>query len=706
MRTFSWLIFATLLAMATTSGAAEQGPLTREQERALRARYPQVWEITVPAGTALARLKSRYEPRLQRIPTRDLEDQAPYPPWFRAFLRDQFRGLPTAGPYQYPRVAAQILEWMVAHPALKSPPPSPPRSAAAEAATRAVVVGTNINITNIDERNSESFIAIDYSNPQFLIAGSNNISGSGRQKQFASSNGGATWSKTELSLATGTQFQSDPAVAWTTDGTAWAATLGINSSPSTIKVQVFKSTDRGMTWSFVSTVSTGNNNDKELMWIDTHPTSPFKDNIYVAWDQPGGGMRFARSTNKGVSWSGVTTLSNDAAIGAHLATGPAGELYVAWPDTGSRELRIRKSTDGGATFSATKVIAKTKDSFEISIPAMCQRKALIYISLGVDRSNGPRKGSVYAAWTDRNGTAADPDCGGITAASNSNVYLSRSTDGGNTWSPSLIIHSDAPQTDQFNQWMDVDPDDGMIHAMYYDTRDDPGRKKTHVYYIASQDGGTTWINATKVTTAETDETAGGADLGNQYGDYNGMVAFRGIANPVWTDRRSGVPGGKEQIFTTAVRRGIVMPPIDFGLCRQRPWLCNQVAELIQGQLTLECNIRGCLNYDPIPKNCLVKFSCPGCSPGGLCPPFYNISLDGLDPVWQVGVFDPKGEQASFTQAKTGTSTVLSFRPTKENFIDGQIGDYFLVFQMGPEGKLGQKYEVKTSLKVSDQPFSP
>jgi hypothetical protein len=91
--------------------------------------------------------------------------------------------------------------------------------------------------------------------------------------------------------------------------------------------------------------------------------------------------------------------------------------------------------------------------------------------------------------------------------------------------------------------------------------------------------------------------------------------------------------------------------------------------------------------------------------GGLCPPFYNIFLDGLDPMWQVGLFDPRGS-VPFEPAKTGTSIVVSFQPTKENFIDGQIGDYFLVFQMGPEGKLGVKYEVKTSLQVSDRPFSP
>lgn len=546
------IVIAMLIVAALVLSAFAQ-EVSEDEARRMKARYPDAWEVTIPEGTKLAALVRTYQRRLTRIPVRDQEDEGPYPLWFRAYLREQFPELPTQGYYQYPRVAAQILEWMMAHPDLEAPPPAGTRGASrAMAPARTVSVGANINITNLDERNSESFIAVDYSNPQFLVAGANNISGSGRQKQFRSSDGGATWNSTELPLATGSAFNSDPAVAWTTDGTAWSATLGINNLGTSVQVQVYKSADRGATWSFVKTISTGNNNDKELMWIDTHSTSPHKDNIYVAWDVPGGGMRFARSTDKGATWSAVTNLSSDSAIGAHLATGPAGELYVAWPDVASREIRIRKSTDGGVTFASMKKIATTNDAFEVSIPAMCRRKALIYVSVGVDRSSGPRSGWVYAAWADRNGSAGDPGCAGVASASNANIYLSRSADGGNTWSPPAIVHTNPGNTDQFNQWMDVDPVQGAIHVIYYDTRDDAGRQNAHVYYVRSDDGGNTWVDETRVTTAATDESASPADLGNQYGDYNGLVAYRSVAHPVWTDRRAGVPGNKEQIFTAGI----------------------------------------------------------------------------------------------------------------------------------------------------------
>ena len=43
----------------------------------------------------------------------------------------------------------------------------------------------------------------------------------------------------------------------------------------------------------------------------------------------------------------------------------------------------------------------------------------------------------------------------------------------------------------------------------------------------------------KVTTAPTDESSANAcaDAGNQYGDYEGIVAFGGVFHPVWTDGR-------------------------------------------------------------------------------------------------------------------------------------------------------------------------
>ena len=554
---------AALLLMAAAAPLQAQDTLSAAEMSALRARYPQAdqWEIKVRSGTRLDSLRRQWTNRLRRVAAaRDVEDRSPYPLWYRGWLRERLPGLPTSGPYQYPRVAAQLLEWMTAHQDFTVPPPAPPGRSTAHGPARLAVIGTNVNVSNVTEIHSESYVAVNYADPSRLVAASNNISGSGRQKMFFSGDGGATWNSTELPLSDGARFNSDPAVAWAPDGTAWSATLGIDLS-SAVKVQVFKSTTQGATWTFVKTVSTGTNNDKELMWIDTDPSSPHKGNIYVAWDEVGAGMRFTRSTDNGATWSAVTNLSSDMAIGADLTTGPAGELYVAWPDVSSRTIKVRKSTDGGATFAPVVTIAPTHGQFDVSIPAMCSRNVLIYVIVGVDRSSGARRGNVYAAWDDRDGSAADPGCAGVTSASNTNVYLSRSTNGGGTWSSPVILGANPSRTDQFNPWMDVDPTGGQIHTAYYDTRDDSTRHTASLYFIWSDDGGLTFKDEHRVAIAPTDETAAGADAGNQFGDYNGLAVYNSVSHPTWTDRRAGVPGGHEQIFTARIAvSGDTAPP--------------------------------------------------------------------------------------------------------------------------------------------------
>src|SRR6185369_17807622 len=103
--------------------------------------------------------------------------------------------------------------------------------------------------------------------------------------------------------------------------------------------------------------------------------------------------------------------------------------------------------------------------------------------------------------------------------------------------------------DQFNPFLAVDETNGTIGAIYYDTVNDPNRKKVDVFYQMSTDGGATWQAAVKVTSATTDETVTGADSGNQFGDYNSLSGYGNSFFPSWTDRRSNA---KEEIWTAKV----------------------------------------------------------------------------------------------------------------------------------------------------------
>jgi len=82
------------------------------------------------------------------------------------------------------------------------------------------------------------------------------------------------------------------------------------------------------------------------------------------------------------------------------------------------------------------------------------------------------------------------------------VRFARSTDGGLTWSPSIRINDDPPETNAW-QWfgtMSVAPN-GRIDVIWNDTRDQPSYRWSRVYYSYSTDGGLTWSENVPLTPA-------------------------------------------------------------------------------------------------------------------------------------------------------------------------------------------------------------
>jgi hypothetical protein len=394
---------------------------------------------------------------------------------------------------------------------------------------------------------SESDVRLNFGDPNRIIAAANSIvAGGGTQGQFSSSDGGATWKQSNLSLNAGDAFQSDPCVDWTSEGTAWAITIGVDSAQTNLQLRCFKSIDGGATWTFDANASgLQTNTDKEMMWVDHSTSSPYKDNIYVTWHN-GAPVFVNRRTGPAGSWqtplqvSGAETTGTG--IGGDIKTNAYGDVFVFWPDTGSRKLFVAKSTDGGATFGTPIRIATTFDSFDIGLPAFNSRRALIYVTAGAYRT--ATKNLVYAAWVDQTGatgcnSAANEPGANVTSSCKTRIWFARSTDGGATWGTASMINNQTSTNDQFNPKLAVDETTGNLGVIYYDTLRDTGRLRTDVWMQISEDDGVTWQPAFRVTELETDETIAGADTGNQYGDYNGLSAHAGTFVACWTDRRGG-----------------------------------------------------------------------------------------------------------------------------------------------------------------------
>jgi hypothetical protein len=506
-------------------------------------------------GSALEKLISENQ-EFGMLRPEEAADSRGIPLWLRVLYRknhptDRYSASdPTGG---YPLVLHEIYEWMLTHQDLKRGQQHPPGPGMVLQSTSESGEGRISGAQNAPR--SESMIRVNRNNTQQVIGASNNISSSGQQAQFFSSNAGATWGQSFLSLVTGDAFMSDPTVDWTSDGTAWSATIGIDASQTVLTMRSYKSTNGGATWTFDNTFSGSfTNNDKEMLWVDHSATSPFKDNIYVIW-HPGLPCVVARRTGPTGSWQTPIQVSGSettgTAIGADIKTNSFGDVFGFYPDTGSQGLYVVKSTNGGVSFGAPTRIATSFGSFQFAVPADASRQLLIYTTAGAYRTS--TKNNVYVAWDDLSG---DPGCTsgggpGTNASSSckSRIFFSRSTDGGSTWSAPVKLNNQSGLNDQFFPWLVVDDTSGKVSIAYYDTVGDSTRASTNLYYQSSTDDGQTWSAPFKVTSASTNETTAGADSGNQYGDYIGLDGVSGTFYPSWTDRRNN---GFEEIWSAAI----------------------------------------------------------------------------------------------------------------------------------------------------------
>lgn len=372
--------------------------------------------------------------------------------------------------------------------------------------------------------------------------------------------------------------------------------------------------------------------DKVALEVDRGADSPHDGNVYVCWARftasgPNNGVFFVRSTDHGRTFSNPQKLS-ESVHGSQfcdIAVTSDGTVFVAWrqfafaPDIGQAQddaVAWVKSTNGGAKFTkpaiATELIGW--DPSDDTVNPVENGEARYAACLAGDGTLGgcagpdPRatardcgdgpfacdSGYVFFRVSTQVRITADPGgdpdevfvvydasvpgtdiptgttygTRGSGTGSQAAVYFTRTSDGGAGWSVPTRID---PQTRGHQFFPDIDANDGVLHAVYHDSRIDDstgpgggdfrtvpisnqwvaanppgavsGGPGLETFYASSPDGGVTWTTTlvSAVPQMPQYEMFGNRDV-PFHGDYNYISAADGRVLMAWADTRDVVAG--------------------------------------------------------------------------------------------------------------------------------------------------------------------
>ncbi|MEJ5263250.1 MAG: sialidase family protein, partial [Ignavibacterium sp.] len=423
----------------------------------------------------------------------------------------------------------------------------------------------------------EVSIAINPVNPNYLAAGAN------INHFFMSSDGGYNWQTSFLSSSFG--VWGDPVVVYDELGYLYYGHLSDPPFPGywIDRIVIQRSTNNGISWNDGAGIGflSPKNQDKEWIAVDMH-SSQYKGNVYVCWtefDDYGSSnpndssrIKFSRSTDKGLTFSNAITISDrsgdcvdsdNTVEGAVPCVGPNGEIYVSW--AGPLGLMFDKSTDGGQTWGTDIFVSNIPGGWDYYVPGIYRCNGLPVTAC--DTSQSPYRGTIYINWSDqRNGI------------DNTDIFLVKSTDGGNTWSAPKKVNDDNSNRHQFFTWMTIDQTTGAIYIVFYDRRNTTGFA-TDVYVARSTNGGETFTNF-KVNQSSFTPSASVF-----FGDYTNIAAFNKKVYPIWMR----MDGTALSIWTAIIHDSLVFVPVEL----ENFYAINQKDQVIlQWQTATELNNKG------------------------------------------------------------------------------------------------------------------
>lgn len=253
-----------------------------------------------------------------------------------------------------------------------------------------------------------------------------------------------------------------------------------------------------------------------------------------------------------------------------------GPTFSASGTSTNAEIRLARSLDGGATFSAPVTLAAI-NSLRQDAPVGYSRARLNDHPRVAVATSGPHRGRVYVSFSSAvdpvtaapvvpcpAGTPARTTCQGQRLVSTQS-FVTFSDDRGQTWSTPQPIAPAPPATGVKRVWpvVTVEPG-GVVNVVYLQSQERPadptssaigcsvtvaaGRRRVgtasslvDTFVASSSDGGVTFGAPLQVSSATSNWCTAVSNITPNFGDYIGSASAGNRTLALWADGRNGVP---------------------------------------------------------------------------------------------------------------------------------------------------------------------
>jgi len=442
-------------------------------------------------------------------------------------------------------------------------------------ASAQVFTPQNIDVSQRAGNESEEAIAVNPTNPNNIVIFTNIAEGAAGMFLATSFDGGNTWNSRIVGEGNDIFGDTccDPSAAFDEYGNLFLSYLyNVENT-----VPIVLSTDGGLTFKLIAKIAKpdatlgtkATRAERGLFrFVDQETVTAGAGEVWVTFNA-GGPIFAAGAPVTGLGQVGpfnsgeVAPGTNNCTYG-DIAIGPSGQVMQSCNLTesgqGGGKIFVNVDPDGlgPAGFGDRIFVTATHVGGFDFIPPQPDRSVDAESGLAWDRSGGPHNGRVYIVNTKEEKNESD----------DTNIYVRYSDDNGATWSPGVRVNDDNTVNSQFMPKISLDQTTGNLAVVWYDARADLGtggagdtdgvpNTDAQFWGAFSTDGGASFTPNIQISagTSNSQDAHNGID----YGDYDGLSFYGGVAHPAWSDNSNSTgtnPDGalfKLDIYTAAVQ---------------------------------------------------------------------------------------------------------------------------------------------------------